>query len=156
MSGLECNIEKSALMQIGDLEPLPLEIINEGFPLVDNLKILGTTIKGNCDDFDENFKNIDVKVQKQINLWSRFNLSLTGRISIAKTMLYSQLNYNGCFLPLNEDSLLKIENKIVKFVTGKCSIARERVFKSVNEGGLGIFPVLEFLGAQQCSWILTH
>jgi hypothetical protein len=97
---------------------------------------------------------MDEKVQKQVNTWSRLNLSLTGRINIAKTMMYSQLNYNGCFLPPCVHTLQSIENKIIKFVLGKSGFSRERVFKSTKEGGLGIFPIKEFLGAQQCTWIL--
>jgi hypothetical protein len=94
------------------------------------------------------------KVQTQINIWSRFNLSLSGRINIAKTMMYSQLNYNGCFLPLELNKLTNLEEKIVRFVTGKLRIAQERVFMPIKMGGLGLFPVREFLGAQKCSWIL--
>jgi Reverse transcriptase (RNA-dependent DNA polymerase) len=99
ISGLECNIEKSVMMQVGNVEVLDDDILNSGFRLEKKIKILGATINGECKKFDENFLEMDEKVQKQINTWSRFNLSLTGRINIAKTMMYSQLNYNGCFLP---------------------------------------------------------
>jgi hypothetical protein len=39
-------------------------------------------------------------------------------------------------------------------VTGKLGISQERVFMPIKMGGLGLFPVREFLGAQKCSWIL--
>jgi hypothetical protein len=46
-------------------------------------------------EFTEVYNEIEEKVQKQVNIWARFNLSLSGRINIAKTMMYSQLNYAG-------------------------------------------------------------
>jgi hypothetical protein len=108
-------------------------------------------------EFADNMCNVDAilnKVQKQINIWSRFNLSPVGRISIAKTMMYSQLNYMGCFLPLANETLVDIESKITKFVTGKMRVSSEKMFAAQKHGGLGLFPLREFLGAQQCSWIL--
>jgi hypothetical protein len=154
ISGLECNLEKSAMMQIGILDELDEEIINAGFPLVDKLKILGTVLNSNCVEFNETITEITDKIQGQINIWSRFNLSLTGRINIAKTMLYSQINYNGCFLPVPDVDLSAIEEKITRFVVGKTKIARDRIFSPIKFSGLGLFPVREFLGAQKCSWIL--
>jgi hypothetical protein len=52
------------------------------------------------------------------------------------------------------NKLTNLEEKIVRFVTGKLRIAHERVFMPIKMGGLGLFPVREFLGAQKCSWIL--
>jgi hypothetical protein len=43
---------------------------------------------------------------------------------------------------------------ITRFVTGKLRISKDRLFLLVKHGGLGLFPVREFIGAQQCSWIL--
>jgi hypothetical protein len=113
------------------------------------MKLHGEFADNNC-----NGNAILNKVQKQINIWSRFNLSLVGRISIAKTMMYSQLNYIGCFLPLDTEILVDIESKITKYVTGNMRVSSEKIFASQKHGGLGLFPLKEFLGAQQCAWIL--
>jgi hypothetical protein len=142
------------MMQVGNLNELPPEIKDAGFPIEKSLKILGTILKGNCEDFSENFIEIERKVKNQINIWSRFNLSLTSRINIAKTMMYSQVNYNGCFLPIDNEMLTNIEEQIIKYVVGKGKMARDRVFKSTEEGGLGLFRLTDFLGAQQCSVLL--
>jgi hypothetical protein len=154
LSGLECNIEKSAMMQVGIIADLNDEIINSGFRIEKSLKILGSTLVGNCTNFEENWDAITAKIQQQINIWSRFNLSLNGRINIAKTMLYSQINYNGCYLPIPADHSQIWESMITRFVTGRIRISQDRIFLPVKHGGLGLFPVREFIGAQKCSWIL--
>jgi len=33
LSGLECNVEKTVLMQVGSNEPIPAEILNIGFDI---------------------------------------------------------------------------------------------------------------------------
>ena len=42
------------------------------------------------------------KINSAVNRWARFNLSLPGRINIPKSMLYSQVNYLGSVLDLND------------------------------------------------------
>jgi Reverse transcriptase (RNA-dependent DNA polymerase) len=153
ISGLECNIEKSCIMPIGDvIHPDPL-ITNSGFEPVEKIKILGITIKNECDDWSETEQQITGRVKKEINFWKRFNLSLPGRLNIAKTMLYSQLNYAGCFLPLSEDFYARTEQLIGTYVSDRLKIASKRLFLKPECGGLGLFRVKDFLSAQKCSWI---
>jgi hypothetical protein len=89
----------------------------------------------------------------ECNKWQSFNLSLPGRINIAKTMLYSQLNYLGCFLPVSENFISTAENLITGFVRGNLRTAEKRVFDEPNLGGLGLFRVKTFLASQCCSWV---
>jgi hypothetical protein len=80
-------------------------------------------------------------------------LSLPGRINIAKSMLYSQLNYLGSFIKIPDNLECELETIITDFVKGPLNIAKKRMFRSVEDGGLGLFDIKNFLGAQQCSWI---
>jgi hypothetical protein len=114
--------------------------------------MIGMKIRNDCDNWEENEQKIREKVRKEINFWKRFNLSLPGRINIAKTMLYSQLNYLGCFLPLSEHFEKEVERQVGDYVTGNLKMGRDRVFEPVEMGGLGIFRVSTFLMAQKCSW----
>jgi hypothetical protein len=151
ISGLECNIDKSFLMPIGHIAGAGAEVAGTGFVQSDNLTVLGMKIRNECDNWDENEQKIREKVRKEINFWKRFNLSLPGRINIAKTMLYSQLNYLGCFLPLLVNFEKEVERQVGDYVTGNLKMGRERVFEPVEMGGLGIFRVSTFLMAQKCS-----
>jgi Reverse transcriptase (RNA-dependent DNA polymerase) len=154
ISGLECNIEKSFIMPVGSIpNPQTVDYNDLGFQFVEEVTILGMIIKGNCDNYDENETNIIRKISRECNKWQRFNLSLPGRINIAKTMMYSQLNYLGCFLPVSATLINAAENLTVNFVRGNLRIAEKRVFETPEHGGLGLFRIKPFLAAQCCAWV---
>jgi hypothetical protein len=153
LSGLECNVDKTTLLQVGVDAPVPQEITELGFSVVDTVTILGLKLTGNGADTRVSLDDIRKKLQKQVNPWSRFNLSLPGRITVAKTMLYSQINYLGCFLPITDNMLNTYINIIHNFVSGKLNIAKNRFSKDIEMGGLGLFDLKNFLDAQKIAWV---
>jgi hypothetical protein len=99
ISGLETNVEKTTLMPIGCLEePLDDDIINLGFEIVEEIKCLGVKINNRASNLESNFDPICGKIRQLIGSWDRFNLSLPGKICVAKTMLLSQIGYLGCII----------------------------------------------------------
>jgi hypothetical protein len=151
LSGLECNVEKTTVLCINSAVP---DFVREvGFTAVDSVTILGLEIEGDTGKFDNSFEKICQKIQKNIAVWRRFNLSLPGRICIAKTMLYSQINYLGCFLEIPQNFTKRMSDLITNFVCGDISVASKRLFLPVAMGGLGLFELDPFLAAQKCSWI---
>ena len=88
LSGLSRNVEKTFVMRTGDLSgDIPAEILELGFRFVEKVKILGFKVS-NSQEWDENnFGQVTSKIQKLTNFWSRFNLSLIGKITIYKTLL---------------------------------------------------------------------
>jgi len=153
ISGLGCNLEKTALMPLGVIGQLPQEIVDIGFEIKDEITLLGAKIKNNGTCYSNNIGLIIEKIQKQSNYWKRFNLSLPGRISIAKTFLYSQINYLGCFLPITQEDIKRISCIIEEFVSGKLKISKSRIFQSRCEGGLELIDLNEYIAAQTCSWV---
>ncbi len=152
LSSLVCNVEKTALLPIGRDIVIDERILNLGFTITDKVTILGLDIDRNGYNVS-NFTKMVQKVNMQLNIWRPFNLSLPGRISIAKTMLYSQINYLGCFLLVPADVIKTLDELIMNFVQGKLSIAKKRMYLPPKNGGLGLFPVSDFLDAQKCTWI---
>ncbi len=152
ISGLVCNVEKTMLLVIGDNAEVDNRIENLGFVIAKKVTILGLEINSNGFMIDS-VNNITTKIKNQIGIWKRFNLSLPGRINIAKTMLYSQINYLGCFLPISVDMMGVWDKLITDFVKGKRNIARNRLFKPPAEGGIGLFNIPDFLDSQKCAWI---
>ena len=150
ISGLKCNVDKTCLMQIGSDLPIPQEIVDLGFNIVGEMTILGMQVGG---DLEQNFLDTLNKVNNQKNFWIRFNLSLPGRINIAKSMMYSQINYLGCILPFNIIQLQRLSLLIEDFVRGNLNISKKRMTMTCEEGGLGLFKISDFLDAQRCSWI---
>jgi hypothetical protein len=68
-------------------------------------------------------------------------------------MLYSQINYLGCFLEIPPQFTKRMSDLITNFVCGEINIASKRLFLPVTMGGLGLFELDPFLSAQKCSWI---
>jgi len=83
LSGLECNVDKTTLMQIGSLEPISPQIGALGFDIQNEVKLLGLKIKNNG-NYDASIDNIELSISSQIRFWNRFNLSLPGRIKGAQ------------------------------------------------------------------------
>jgi hypothetical protein len=110
LSGLICNVEKTMILPIGDIDQIDPRIANLGFSIVDNLTILGLKID-KMGTTNDNYLDILSKIKKQISIWRPFNLSLPGRINIA-------INYLGCFLPMSDEVLADNDNTIVDFVKG--------------------------------------
>ena len=153
ISGLECNVEKTALMTIGPPVQIEQEILDLGFEIKNEIVLLGAKIKNTGKCYDGNLELILEKIKKQANFWKRFNLSLPGRISIAKTFLYSQINYLGCFLPFSTTEINQLSKVIEEFVGGKLKLAKSRYYLKRAEGGLELFNLQDYIGAQCCSWL---
>ncbi len=115
---------------------------------MDSVSILGLEIEGDSGTFNRSFEKICTKVRNIISVWTRYNLSLPGRICIAKTTLYSQVNYLGCFLTIPDNFLVRISDMINKFVCGNLNIAEKRLYLPAAMGGLGLFELKLFLSAQ--------
>jgi hypothetical protein len=68
-------------------------------------------------------------------------------------MLYSQINYLGCFLPITDNVLNTYNNIIHSFVSGNLNIAKSRFSREIEMGGLGLFDLKTFLEAQKIAWV---
>jgi hypothetical protein len=152
MSGLRCNVEKTNLLPIGENIIIDNRIYELGFNIVNSLTVLGLEV--DCNGVTgKNFSCVSEKIKALIANWRPYNLSLPGRIVIAKSMLHSQINYLGCFLTFPTECISNIENSIANFVNGKLNVAKKRLFSSPRNGGLGLFELDIFLHAQRCAWI---
>jgi hypothetical protein len=152
LSGLACNVEKTTLMQFGSNDPVPADIREIGFDVKSELTLLGLKIQNSCSTYSASKDSIEERIRNQINFWIRFDLSLPGRGSVSKTFMYSQLNYLGCFLPMERNRISNIENLIEGYVKGPLNISKSRMTLPREEGGVGLFSVELFLAGQVCTW----
>jgi hypothetical protein len=111
MSGLACNIDKTILLPVGPQAHVDPRISDIGFTITDKVTILGLQIVGNGACM-ENFASLNTKIILITRHWAPFALSLPGRINIAKSMMYGQLNYLGCFLPIPQDCVSEIDGTV--------------------------------------------
>jgi hypothetical protein len=154
ISGLRTNVEKTTMMRIGNLESvLDPRIRDLGFAMVDEMKILGFLIDNKAEHLERNFDVCITKMRKIVGNWSRFRLTLPGRIAIAKSMILSQVTFHGTILEPTTVQL-RVMNEIIEgFVTHNIVISKERMYVPVKKGGLGLINLENFLAAQKCSWI---
>jgi hypothetical protein len=82
---------------------------------------------------------VQEKILKQISFWSRFRLTLPGRISIAKTFMISLLNYLGCVFQPDDNTLNNIQRVINHFVKKNLNISDTRLYLPQEHGGVGFF-----------------
>ncbi len=152
LSGLLCNVEKTTLLPVGHNIQVDDRIRDLGFAVVDKVTVLGLEI---CRDgvTDNNFVRIVDKIRSIIANWIPYKLSLPGRINIAKSLMYSQINYMGCFLHFPTEYINAIDGLITGYVKGRLNIAKKRLYLCPKDGGLGLFEIPTFLHAQRCAWV---
>jgi hypothetical protein len=93
------------------------------------------------------------KILNLVLFWSRFKLTLSGRISIIKTLLVPQINYLGCFLTPSRAVLDGLQSLLDDFALNGIRFAKDRLYIPPDKGGLGLIHLGTFLMAQKCSWI---
>jgi hypothetical protein len=155
ISGLLCNYDKTMVMPIGNTSVIPVNCC--GFTVSDKIKLLGMEITNALDNTNDIFIDIGERILKIILFWSRFRLSLCGRIAIIKTLIVPQLNYLGCILTPCRVVLDNIQELIDDFALDGLRVNKSRYYLPPEEGGLGLIHIGTFLMAQKCSWVKrTH
>ncbi|MFN9982186.1 MAG: hypothetical protein ACK53Y_19825, partial [bacterium] len=124
-----------------------------GFEIVTEMKCLGLRINNRAENLERHFDEKIQKIRQLIGSWNRYNLTLQGRISIAKTMLLSQIGYIGCFITPTDNQLSEMQTLIDGFVTQRMVIAADRLYLKPVEGGLSLIRLSSYIAALQCSWI---
>ncbi len=153
LSGLSSNLEKSFIMRIGNQhDDIPDEIAALGFSFTNKLKLLGFTLQNYGDITASNYEQVNIKIDNLIRFWERFFLSLPGRILIYKTLLIPQINYIATIFTPPSHTIRSLQAKMEKFVLGGLSMSKDRIYRSVAAGGLGLFDLRDFVAALQCSW----
>ena len=89
-----------------------------GYQIVEDMELLGFTIYKDTSKITNNWAKVVEKLTKKIHNWKIFNLSIQGRIVVAKSHLLSSVQYIGTILPLNFESEELISGLIESFVQG--------------------------------------
>jgi hypothetical protein len=82
LSGLSCNVEKTCVMRIGNLNgEIEQEILDLGFTFVDCMTLLGFKLTSTGNILSLNFDPVLEKIRNSVRYWERFYLSLPGKIA---------------------------------------------------------------------------
>jgi hypothetical protein len=124
-----------------------------GFHVSRTVELLGMEISNELDNVDDIFIQLGEKILNLILFWSRFRLSLPGRIAILKTLLIPQLNYLGCFLTPSRIVTDNLQSLLDDFALDGLRIGKDRYYLPPDQGGLWLIHIGTFLIAQKCSWV---
>ena len=103
-----------------------------------------------------NFENKPYETRKIINRWMKRIITPLGRLAIIKSLLISKLNYLFLLLPNPpEDFMKELKQILFEFLwSGKPDkINRSVACQSIEEGGLGMIDVFEYINALKLKWI---
>ena len=94
-----------------------------------------------------NYEAKITKAKSWVDVWGRRDLTLMGKVTIIKSLIYSQFSYLAIPLIKPSSSLIKmIDTLTFNFLWGckRDKIKREVVKRRVNDGGLDIFEFSDF------------
>ena len=119
ISGLACNLDKTVVIPIGTNTNINDKLCPDlGMQWNDSFTILGFHVDSKLQKLDINFQLVKNKIKNIISTWKPYNLSLRGRITIAKVKLVSQITYIATVLDINYTFLDEIQELINNFVMG--------------------------------------
>ena len=178
LSGLECNIEKTKVVPVGDNFDISDQLCPEiKLEWVDSFTLLGLEVDQHLQKLGHNFDRLHSKCKTIINSWKGKQLTLQGRITIANTLLLSQFTYYCSVLDtITNGQVDKIESLIYNFIQNnndeenpnetnnlnnlpkrkKRWIPDEIMFTPKNEGGLGCIRIRDFLMGIKISWVRRY
>ena len=159
-SGCKANVSKTTCIPLGKTK--------ENSVLLDYLtnKFGDDFVKSSFSALGINFNNTDSiaeitntnfvekldKAKNWVDLWSKRDLTFFGKITIIKSLIYSQFTY--LILPLSRPSITLIKNidtLTFHFLWGckRDKIRREVVTRPKQQGGLGIILFNDFMQSQK-------
>ena len=162
ISGLACNLDKTVVIPVGTNTNITDQLCPDlGMTWNDSFTILGFHIDSKLKHLDKNFNIAKEKIKSIISKWKPYNLSLRGRITIAKVKLVSQLTYISTVLDINTTQIDEIQELINNFVLGikaenKHWISKDLLYTPTCKGGFGLIRLHDFIKAIKCSWVKRY
>jgi len=142
-SGSKINTSKSEIMYCGGAART---LGRWDFRVVeDTVKVLGVYLgKQWRAARDETWKNIVIKVQRQLNLWKQRKLTLKGKIVIVNSLIISKIIHPLSVYDLPNYILTKLNSEISTFIwkSKRNLVAHKTLIAPYKEGGLKLADIL--------------
>ena len=164
ISGLSCNLEKTVVIPIGQNTNTDDKLCTElNLEWSNKFTLLGFSLDSTLSTLDDNFNKCMTRAKKIIIKWRKYNLSIMGRITVAKSMILSQFTYVAAVLDLTKTQTNQIQELLDTFIMHNSYIGsgpnKKAWIKSAvlhgpkHLGGLGGIRVDEFIHGLNISWI---
>ena len=151
-SGLELNLEKCHFMRLGRDRDESSRICE--IEPVEKVKILGVWFSAISDCRKDNIGPVTDKIQRTLNAWSQRDLTLKGFITVAKSLVISQLTYIMTCMKVEEEDLKPIQSLIMKFLwRGRPpKVAKRTLIQGIEEGGLKAPDLMLIYRTTRAAW----
>ena len=151
-SGLSLNISKTKVMWLGPMKNSNRTVCD--ITPSEKIKVLGIwySATGNC--AADNISPVQRNIEKVIDAWNHRALTIKGRITVAKSLLASQLVYIATCVDIPYKNLKQIDDKIMKFIwRGRPpKVAKNVLIQDIESGGLKAVSVHLLYKAQKIVW----
>ena len=129
---------------------IPLTIAN-------NLKLLGIVFSNKLDEITMvNYESKIQGVERVLNEWKNQSLTVTGKITVIKSLVLPKLTHLFTALPQpKEDMIRRLENMLYIFIwNGKRSrIKKETLCLPYDLGGQGMTDLRNYIAALKITWV---
>ena len=165
ISGLHCNLEKTAVIPIGGNYNTNDKLCPElTLSWEDKFTLIGFQIDNRLKLLNDNYEKCFKKVHEIGRKWPRYRLLLKGLITIAKTFLLPQFTYVASVLDPNPNTYDVINKMLRNFVNtgstiplGKCNwINQDILYGSKSEGGFNFIDARSFFLSLKIYWIKRY
>ena len=156
-TGLKLNFKKTEIMIVGTKSDYYTN--NKPYLLKwkkERIYALGTWFFK--DEQQTTISNMQHKLQKLqniINMWKTRKLTLFGRITVMKSLLLSQINYNIATIYTSAEFLKNIQNIIHQYIwkDKPPKIKQQTIIANREQGGANMTHIESYINAQKLSWI---
>ena len=158
-SGLAMNFQKTKVICIGTDTP-PNDIYLPHLPFEWNpetFNILGIEFTKNLKDItDKNLETKLIDMQREINNWSKRDLTPFGKVTVIRTLIISKIVHILISLPTpSKKVMLKINKMLYEFLwDGKPDkLKREIAKQKIENGGINMIDISLFEKSLKLTWV---
>jgi len=107
--------------------------------------------------YKKNWEDKVDNVEKVLNIWSKRNLSLFGKVKVLKTYALSKLIFPATMLVADDQITKRITRLFYSFIWGKKDrIKRSSLCNDVEHGGISMTNVNNFFKSLKAGWITRY
>ena len=106
--------------------------------------------------FHLNFDKRISEIERIISMYSKFSLSLIGKVTVIKTLMLPKIVYLLTVLPTPPSNIFYVIEKRLKdflWKNGNARICNKQLEKEIGEGGLKLTNIRDFNKSLKLSWL---
>ena len=152
-SGLDINIQKTKMMWLGRNKHRNDPLLQ--IEAVEKVKILGIYFSARNSCYRDNVEKVIENTERVTNMWNKRDLTIKGRVTVAKSLILSQITYIASSYLIESKDIHRIQSHIMRFLwRGRPpKVAKKVMWQDISLGGLKAPCVEALIKALQVTWI---